>query len=73
MHHSAPGKQTLSFPCLCIQDTRPKAAEAVWWGTLRPALCLAVCLSVCLPSWVSLASLAQPWWPGAQQKWWGSV
>ena len=25
------GKQTRRFPCLCLQDTRSKAAKAVWW------------------------------------------
>lgn len=36
MHRSAPGKQTLTFPCLCIQDTRPKAAEAACRGASGP-------------------------------------
>ena len=67
MHHSAPGKQTPSFPCLCIQDTRPKAAEAVCRdppGCPRPGG--SVCLSVCLPGSL-LPPRVQPQWPEAHQ------
>lgn len=43
-----PGKQTLHFPCLCIQDTRPRP-QAVRWAP-QAALGLGGGLSVCLPS-----------------------